>query len=334
MKDPYEVLGVASDASDEDVKKAFKKLAVEYHPDKHKGDASAEERFKEINEAHQAVDTAEKRRARQQKGVWEGNLAGFEEVLKRGGFGFNPFAAHEQRQQVLPRAIVPISLEEAYSGCSKRITIEEASPCPECKGLGRETDGSTCETCKGCGNQVTSVGSTFSTFRMVTTCGTCGGSGLKPGPVCAPCGGRGSKIGRRTLSVEIPAGAEDGMLIPTGGVAVIIRHAPHREFHKLTDRDIATGVEIDVFDAMLGTKTSVQTLAGEMKVKIAPGTQPGTRLKIAGAGLNHRSGRKGDHIVQIGVRIPKLTLEQQVEMKAIRNRMTGEKDDRHEETKK
>lgn len=329
MKNPYEVLSVASDASDEDIKKAFKKLAVEWHPDKHEGD---EERFKEINTAYQAVNTAEKRHVHQQKNVWEGNLAGFEEVLKRRGFGFNPFAARKQRQQqVLPRAFVPISLEQAHSGCSKHITIEEASPCSECKGLGRDTDGSTCETCKGCGNEVTSVGSTF---RMVTTCETCNGTGLKPGPICAACGGRGRKINARTLSVEVPAGAEDGMLIPVDGVVVVIRHAVHREFHKLTDIDIASGVEIDAFDAMLGVKTTVRTLAGEMKVKIPPGTQPGTRLNIAGAGLNHRSGRKGNHIVQIGICIPKLTPAQCVEIEAIRDIMTGEKDNKHEEETK
>jgi molecular chaperone DnaJ len=331
MKDPYEVLGVASDASDEDIKKAFKKLAVEWHPDKHKGDESAEERFKEINAAYQAVSTPEKRREYQQQGFWsrmtEEGLADFAEKMGGfGGFGFNPFRSR-RRERPLPKAVVPIVLEEAHLGCSKRVTIEEASPCPGCKGFGRETDGSHCETCSGSGHEVTQAGPGF---QFVTTCGACRGTGAKLGPPCAACGGRGQKVNVRTLSVEVPAGAEDGMLIPAEGVVVIIRHAPHREFRKLTDTDIASGVEIDMFDAVLGTTAAVRTLAGEMKVKVAPGTQPGTRLRIAGAGLNHRNGRKGDHIVQIGVRIPELTPEQRAEMEAVRGRMTGEKDDSNE----
>jgi len=332
MKDPYEVLGVASDASDEEIKKAFKKLAVEWHPDRHEGDPAAEERFKEINAAYQEISTADKRRARSQRGFWsridEEDLAEFASKMGfGGGFGFNPFRA-PRRQASIPRVMLGISLEDAHGGGSKRVTIEEAQPCQDCRGLGMETDGSACEACGGTGQQALSPSPAF---RMFSTCGPCRGTGLKPGSQCAACGGRGRKIRVRTLSVEVPPGAEDGLLIPSEGVIVVVRHARHPKFVKLTDVDIGSGVEIDAFEAMLGTKTAVRTLAGEMTVKIAPGTQPGSRLRIAGAGLFHRSGRRGDHIVKVDVRIPEIAPDRRRDVEVLRDRLAREKDDGNEE---
>lgn len=336
MKDPYEVLGVARDASDEDIKKAFKNLAKEWHPDKHKGDAAAEERFKEINAAYQAVGTADKRRRHQQAqqgGFWERmdeeDLAEFAEKMGFGGFGFNPFRPpSRQQQRAIPRVNLPISLEEAHAGCGKRVTVEEASPCDGCRGLGMESDGSACASCEGSGHQVTQAGPML---QMVATCQACRGTGLKPGPPCAACGGRGKKISTRTLSVDVPAGAEDGMLIPSDGVVVVVRHLRHPVFAKLTQIDTGSSIEVDAFDAMLGTKAAVRTLAGEMTVKIAPGTQPGTKLRLAGAGLYHRSGRRGHHVVQVNIRIPDLSPEQRKRVGAFRERLARGKDDRNEE---
>jgi molecular chaperone DnaJ len=335
--DPYEVLGVASDASDEDIKKAFKRLAMEWHPDRHPEDPSAEERFKEINAAYQAVGTADKRRQWQQRrhqqdGFWarmdEEEMAEFAAKMGFGGFGFNPFQAPAGKQRTAPRAELPISLEEAHAGCSKRVTVEEVFPCDACRGAGATTDGTACATCGGKGRQEARIGLML---RMVSECPACRGTGLKAGPPCAACGGRGRKTSVRTLSVEVPAGAEDGMAISSDGMMVVVRHLHHPMFVKLTPVDIGSRIEVDAFDAMLGSTAVVRTLAGEMTVRIPPGTQPGTQFRLAGAGLYHRSGRRGHHVVRVDVRIPDIAPALRDEIGVLRERLRRGKDEGNEE---
>lgn len=325
MKDPYEILGVERGVSDEDLKKAYRKLALEWHPDRHSGDAQAEERFKEINAAYQAIGTPEARR-RQQQGPVPGNID-IEDLMSQmgfGRFGFNPFR-RQRRSPAAPRIRLPITLEEAHSGCGKRITIRREDPCAACGGRGR-TGSSACEQCSGSGQVEVSISPVM---RMVTTCQACSGSGLG-GPACAACGGRGRIIQDRTVSVEVPRGAEAGMMLPSDGVIVTIDHQAHASYRKLTDTDILSEVRIDALDAMLGTQISVRTLAGEMKMKVPAGIQPGARLRIAEAGLYHRSGHKGDHIVQVGITVPELTADQKHALEQLRADRTREKDDGYE----
>lgn len=324
MKDPYEILGVDHDASDEDIKKAYRKLALEWHPDRHNGDVQAEERFKEINAAYQAIGTPE---ARQQQGPGAANID-IEDLMAQmgfGRFGFNPFR-RQRRTPTTPRIRLPISLEEAHKGCSKRVTVRREDPCAACGGRGR-TGGTACEQCSGSGQVDVGISAVM---RMVSTCQACSGSGLG-GPPCENCSGRGRTVQDRTISVEIPKGAEAGMMLPSDGVMVTIDHLPHARYRKLTDTDVMSQAQIDALDAMLGTQISVRTLAGEMKMKVPAGIQPGARLRIAGAGLYHRSGRKGDHIVQIGITVPELTTEQKRALEQLRaDRVTREKDDGYE----
>lgn len=323
MKDPYEILGVERGASDDDIKKAYRGLALEWHPDRHNGDADAEERFKEINAAYQAIGTADARSKWEQQGMPMPDIEDLMSQMGFGRFGFNPF--HPRARQGTPKIYLPISLEEAHAGCSKRVTIRKESPCGTCRGRGRTGD-QACGKCSGSGQVDVGISPVM---RMITTCQDCAGTGAA-GPPCEACKGRGREAESRTVSVEVPKGAEAGMLLAANGVLVVIQHKPHPAYTKLTSRDILSTVRVDVLDALLGTQLLVRTLAGEMRMKVPAGIQPGTRLRIAGAGLYHRSGRKGDHIVQVDMTMPELTAEQKRVLEQLRADRAREKDDGYE----
>lgn len=327
MRNPYEVLGIAQGASDDDVKKAYRKLALEWHPDRHAGDKDAEEKFKEINAAYQVLSDVGKRAQfdRAAAGFGDGvggisiedlmgSVPGFADMFggMRGGF---------RRADAPPRAAVKISLEEAYAGCEKRVVHAEKRQCAACGGAGWEVLPGNCDTCGGTGQM--RAGST-GVISFFVPCKPCRGSGKPIGSKCSPCAGRGFSIARRQVTVDLPPGTAHGDVFLVGGLFVTAVYDEHPRY--MTDPrslNVMSRAEISVFDAMLGAKVQVPTLAGNMSVTVDPGTQPGTRLRIRGAGMKDRQGRKGSHIVEITARIPSLSQEQQEEVRRLRDAIEG-----------
>jgi len=318
---PREILGVASDASEEDIKKAYKKLAMEWHPDRHGGSKEAEEKFKEINVAYQVLTG----KMKDKKGAEPTDEELFE--FMRSGGGFDPFlgglsdmffAAHTQ-----VRLLVQISLEEAYMGAKRSVRYTKRAACQECGGTGREISEVPCSDCGGRGKSRTS---TSNVFVIHMSCGACLGRGKKLGESCPHCLGKRAVTTQHKTSVEIPAGAHEGdTFMAADGSIVVVEYAPHA-FLKLMPGTLDThgDIDTDLFDLLLGGATIVRTLAGDMRIKIEPGLRPGSQLRIKGAGMRDKPGNKGDHVVQVWARMPKLTEDQKQVLEKIRTETNGE----------
>ena len=350
-KDYYEVLGVAKGASADEIKSAYRKLAIKWHPDKWVDgtDAekkTAEEKFKEASEAYSVLSDPDKRQRYDQFGFAGmdgqpgpdfshgfGNLNDILNDLFGGGFGggfnfggFNFGGGSPRSERVLRgrdiRTRVKLTLEEIATGCEKEITIERNRPCSECSGRGAKnaSDIKTCPACNGSGQQQRVVNSLFGRTVTYTTCSQCGGEGKTVANPCRRCGGSGLERRRETIKVKIPAGVEDGMQLtlqgeghgaPRGGVngdlLVVIEQLPHSNL-KRNGTDLFYSKIIPVTDAILGGEVSVPALDGNYKIKLEPGTQSGTIVKLRGKGLpalrGYGSGT-GDLFVKILVWIPR-----------------------------
>ena len=350
-RDYYEVLGVAKGASADEIKSAYRKLAIKWHPDKWVDgtDAekkTAEEKFKEASEAYSVLSDPEKKQRYDQFGFAGvdgqagpdfsqgfGNLNDILNDLFGGGFGggfnfggFSGFSGSQPRERVLRgrdiRTRVKLTLEEIATGCEKEITIERNRPCSECGGRGAKnsSDIKTCPTCNGTGQQQRVVNSLFGRTVTYSTCSQCGGEGKVVSNPCRRCGGSGLERRRETVKVKIPAGVEDGMQLtlqgeghgaPRGGVngdlLVVVEELAHSNL-KRNGNDLFYSKIIPVTDAMLGGEISVPALDGNYKIKIEPGTQSGTVVKLRGKGLpalrGYGSGT-GDLYVKILVWIPR-----------------------------
>ena len=337
-RDYYEVLGVAKGASADEIKSAYRKLAIKWHPDKWVDgtDAekkTAEEKFKEASEAYSVLSDPEKKQRYDQFGFAGvdgqpgpdfsqgfGSLNDILNDLFGGGFGggfnfggFGGFGGSQPRERVLRgrdiRTRVKLTLEEIATGCEKEITIERNRPCSECGGKGAKnsSDIKTCPTCKGTGQQQRVVNSLFGRTVTYTTCSQCGGEGKIVSNPCRRCGGSGLERRRETVKVKIPAGVEDGMQLTLQGEG---HGAPRGGVNGdlLVVIDLFYSKIIPVTDAMLGGEISVPALDGNYKIKIEPGTQSGTVVKLRGKGLpalrGYGSGT-GDLFVKILVWIPR-----------------------------
>src|SRR5512142_644899 len=336
-RDFYEILGVGRNASNDEIKAAFRKLARQYHPDVNKEDG-AEEKFKEINEAYGVLSDAEKR-ARYDRFGREGlgNMGGFrdytvdfsdifEELF--GNFGFStgrrsrnsPHRGRDLQMQVM------LTFEEAVFGVEKEIEFQREETCSRCNGSGAEpgTSPTRCSTCNGQG-EVRQVRQTFLGQMVQTTiCPTCNGRGEIISSPCKTCNGGG--LERKTVKkkVQIPAGVDSGTQIrlageggpgafggPNGSLFLILDIRPHK-FFKRRENDILLNLDINIAQAALGADIEVPTLDGNEKLKIPSGTQPGRVFHIRNKGVPHlrRSGR-GDQLVIVNVAVPtKLTKEQ------------------------
>ena len=338
-RDYYEILGVPRNASNDEIKAAFRKLARQYHPDVNKEDG-AEEQFKEINEAYGVLSDSEKR-ARYDRFGREGlgNMGGgfhdyttdfadiFEELFGR-GFGFQT----GRRSRNSPRRgrdlqqSVPLTFEEAIFGVEKEIEFQREETCSRCSGSGAEpgTSPIRCSTCQGQG-EVRQVRQTFLGQMVQTaTCPTCNGRGETISSPCKTC--HGSGLERKTVKkkVQIPGGVDGGTQIrlageggpganggPSGSLFLLLDVAPH-QFFKRRENDIILNLDINIAQATLGAEIEVPTLDGDEKLKIPAGTQPGKVFHIRNKGVPHlrRSGR-GDQRVIVNVAVPtKLTKEQ------------------------
>ena len=344
-RDFYEVLGVDKNASADEIKKAYRKLAVKYHPDKNPGDKEAEEKFKEAAEAYSVLSDADKKARYDQYGHagvegagpdFSGGFGDINDILNDlfgggfggfgGGFGgFGGGRSQRQQQRVYRgrdiRVRVKLTLEEIAKGVEKEISIEKSVPCSECGGRGAKnsSDVKTCPACNGTG-QVQRVVNTFLGQTVTySTCQQCGGEGKIISNPCHSCGGTGLIRKRETVRVNIPAGVEAGMQLTVqggghaaknngvnGDLLVVIEEQEHPDFQREGTNLYHTHV-ISLPDAILGAEIEIPTLDGKYKIKIDAGTQSGTVIKIKGKGLPSINGYggKGDLYVKLAVWIPK-----------------------------
>ena len=354
-RDYYEVLGVAKTASADEIKSAYRKLALKWHPDRwvNGSDAekkTAEENFKEAAEAYSVLSDPDKKARYDQFGFagmdGMGGGGGFtnmdindilRSVFGEGGFSFGGgigdffrgFGGGGGASQG-PRATrgrdirtrVRLTLEEIAKGCTKQVTIERNRPCTECGGKGAKnaSDIKTCPTCHGSGQVRQTVNSLFGRMEQVSVCPQCGGEGHIVSNPCRRCGGTGLERVRETVTVNIPAGVEDGMILNergqghagqngggNGDLQIVIQEEPHAHFLR-DGNNLFYSTIISVMDAMLGCEITVPCLDGNYKVKVDAGTQSGTVVKLRGKGLpavqGYGSGT-GDLFVKILVWIPR-----------------------------
>lgn len=349
-RDYYQVLGVARDASEEDLKKAYRKLAMQYHPDRNQGDKAAEAKFKELNEAYDILKDAEKRAAYDRYGhaAFEGGMGGgagaggfaggnpfggaFEDIFEEmfGGLGRRGGRGGPVGRGADLRTAVEVTLEEAFAGAKKTIRVATTVVCEACKGSGAEGPAAqaaaTCGTCGGSGKVRAQQGF----FLIERTCPTCGGSGRIVKNPCKVCAGQGRVQRDRTLSVSVPAGVEDGTRIrltgegeaglrgaPAGDLYVDVAVKPHPIFQR-DGSNIFVRVPLRMTQAALGAAVEVPTVdGGRAKVTIPAGTQTGDQFRLRGKGFSVlRSAARGDMYVQVAVETPQNLSKRQQELLA------------------
>jgi len=348
-RDYYEVLGIARTASQEEIKRAYRRLAMKYHPDRNNGDdkADAESKFKECSEAYEVLSDEAKRRRYDQFGHQGVNAqhdfshmdvsdifsmfdeifgGGFGRATRGGGGGVGGRAARPARGYDLETQ-VELTLAEVASGAEKTIEFERQDACESCKGSGAKpgTSPTVCPQCSGQG-RVAQQGF-GGMFRMVTTCPNCRGRGTVIRDHCPSCGGTGKQLRKRVVSVKIPAGVHEGQAVrivgegeagesgaPPGDLHCYITIRPHPMFTR-HNNDLVCQVPISFTQASLGGEIEVPTLKGSEHMAIPAGTQHGEVFKLKGKGLpDIRSYRSGDQIVQIMIEIPRKLNEKQKQL--------------------
>ena len=343
-RDPYEVLGVGRDADDTEIKKTFRRLARELHPDVNRHDPEAEEKFKEAAEAYEILSD-EERRATYDRFGFEGldsrgyasqahGFGSFADIFDA-FFGGDPFGAAfgrggGGRVQGGDIAVeVDVSLAEAATGRTVDVTYEVVDTCEHCHGNGAEpgTPIETCPTCGGAGRLRAVTRTAFGQLVREQACDTCGGDGKIASEPCHECGGRGRRAVRKTLQVDVPAGIADEQRIrlggrghagerggPPGDLYVLVRVAEDERFLR-DGSNLVTVVDVPAPAAALGTKVTVPTLDGEEEIQVTAGTQPGTVVTLRGRGMpTVGRGRRGDQQVVLNVVIPRNLTERQGEL--------------------
>ena len=338
-KDYYEVLGLQKGASDDEIKRAFRKLAVKYHPDRNQGNAEAEEKFKEINEAYQILSDPEKRAKYDQFGSAAfdgtggfngGGFGGFD-GFDMGGFGdifesfFGGGGGSSRRRNGPVRGndieyTVTLTFEEAVFGVEKEISVTRSENCEHCNGSGAEpgTNVKTCPTCGGSGQVRVQRQTPLGSFVSTSTCDHCHGSGKITETPCKECRGKGHIRKTRKIKVNIPAGVDTGNVMPLRGQGehglrggspgdwyVKINVTPSKTFTR-KGNDVYIDAHISMAKAALGTEITVATVDGNVKYTVPAGTQSGTMFRLKGKGIQRvNSSGKGDQYVKVIVDIPK-----------------------------
>ncbi|TYP54983.1 molecular chaperone DnaJ [Thermosediminibacter litoriperuensis] len=350
-KDYYEILGVSREATEDEIKKAYRKLARQYHPDVNKSPDAAE-KFKEINEAYEVLSDPQKRAMYDKFGH-----AGVDPNAAQGGFsggGFGDFSDFDFGRDIFGdifesffgggfgetrkkgpvrgadvRYDLEITLEEAAFGVEKEIEVFRTETCPRCGGSGAKpgTGSRTCPACGGTGQVKQMQNTPFGRYISITTCGRCGGSGTVIEEPCPGCRGSGHVRAARKIKVKIPPGVDTGSRLrlngegepgvrggPAGDLYVIIHVKPHRLFVRQGD-DLIYEAPVSFVQAALGDEIEVPTLDGRIKLKIPEGTQPGTKFRIKGKGMPHLKGYgRGDLHVKVNVVIPRKLSDRQREL--------------------
>ncbi len=348
-RDYYEVLGVAKNANADEIKKAYRKAAIKYHPDKNPGDKEAEEKFKEAAEAYDVLSNSDKRARYDQfghagmggaaggAGGFGGGFGGFsmEDIFSQfgdifgghfgGGFRSSGGGRSVNRGSDI-RVKVRLTLQEIAEGVTKKLKINKTVACDKCGGSGAKDSSSygTCTTCNGTGYVVTVQNTFFGRMQSQSVCPTCGGEGKIITAKCEKCNGEGTLRGQEVVEIKIPAGVGEGMVLTVSGkgnaarhggvngdLQVLIEEEPSTELLR-DGNDLIHNLNIPVTTALLGGTVEVPTVDGRAKIKIAPGTHAGKVLRLAGKGLPEVNGYgRGDELVVVDITIPdKLTKEE------------------------
>lgn len=340
-RDYYEVLGVSKSATEDELKKAYRKLAKENHPDLHPGDKECEARFKEINEAYEVLSDKDKRAKYDQfghaafdpnQGFGGGGFGGFDGF---GGFGdifgdifggFGGFGGGGGRNPNAPRkgdnlrATVNVKFEEAAFGVKKEVFVTKIEQCPDCKGTGcaEGTTAEICPDCKGTGSVKTTQRTPFGMVQSTGQCPKCKGRGKIIHTPCKTCRGAGSVRRQHKVTVSVPAGIDDGQTIslrgqgnagvnggPAGDLLITVLVQPHARFER-DGASILLEQDVSFAQAALGAEIEVPTLDGKVKLNIPEGTQTGTVFRLKGKGVPFlRSGGRGDQFVTVKIAVPK-----------------------------
>ncbi len=350
-RDYYEVLGIGKDASADEIKKAFRKLAVEHHPDQ----GGDEAKFKEANEAYEVLKDQAKRQRYDQFGhAGVGTSASSDGGNPFAGFGgqgqemhfdfgdlglgdiFSSFFGGDagggqrggQKRGHDVETAIELTFEEAVFGIEKELRIRMHDNCEHCKGSRAEPgyELKTCDVCKGAGQVVQGIRTPFGVINQAAVCKNCQGSGRVPEKLCTVCGGKGTKDAQQTIKLKIPAGIDDGATIrlhergeavaggKKGDLYVHMRVKPHKRFTREGNL-ILSEEKLSMIDASLGTEIEVDTVDGPVKMKVPAGTQSGTDFKLSGHGVPHvKSGSRGAHIVTIIVETPTKLSKKQKEL--------------------
>jgi molecular chaperone DnaJ len=345
-RDYYDVLGVSREAGDDEIKKAFRKLARELHPDVNRHDPAAEERFKEVAEAYEVLSDQDRRSIYDRygheglrSGGFEPNFANFGSVTDifemffgGGDFGsiFGGRAARGGPARGPDAAVeLSLTLAEVASGVSRAVEVELSATCSTCHGNGAQpgTPIETCTRCEGTGQLQSVSRSVFGQLVRTEPCDVCGGEGKIARTPCEQCGGRGHELLTRTLTVDIPRGIEDGQRVrlsgkghagarggPPGDLYLLVHVQADPRFERHGE-DLVTRLDVPFTDAALGATLSVPTLEGPEQVELAPGTQPAAVLRLRGRGLPALRGRRnGDLHVVVNVLVPSRLNDEQREL--------------------
>ena len=348
-RDYYEVLGIQKGSSEDEIKKAYKKLARKYHPDMNPGDKEAEEKFKEVNEANEVLSDPEKKARYDQfgfAGVDPNYGAGAGGGAYGGGFDFGDlgdifgsffgggFGGGQRRNPNAPqrgesiRASVSVSFTEAAFGCEKSVTLERSEQCPTCKGNGCApgTTPEICPDCHGTGTVQTRRQTPMGVFASNGPCRKCGGTGRLIHQPCPDCRGTGAVRKRKTIKVSIPAGIDHGQTIslrgqgnagknggPAGDLLITVMVQPHELFHR-DGVDVFCEAPITFAQAVLGAELEIPTIDGKVKYSIPEGTQTGTVFRLKGKGIPVLNGRgRGDQYVTVTIETPRNLNKEQKE---------------------
>lgn len=337
-RDYYEVMGVPKNATDDEIKKAYRKLAKKYHPDLNPGDKAAEAKFKEVNEAYEVLSDKDKKARYDQFGH-----AGVDPNFGGGAAGGSPFTGDIDlgdifnsffggfggARSVNPNAprrgsdtesVVNISFEEAAKGCSKTISYDKIESCSDCGGSGAEkgTSAKTCPNCSGTGQVRINQRTPFGVVQTSRSCDRCGGSGKVIDSPCKSCGGSGRVRKQKTIEINIPAGIDNEQVLnvsgqgnsgsnggPSGDLHVFVNVRPHPIFER-RGNDIWCEMPITFTQATLGAEVVVPTIDGRVSYQVHEGTQPGDVFKLKGKGIPNLGGRgRGDQFVRITIEVPK-----------------------------
>lgn len=360
-RDYYEILGVTKSATADEIKKAYRKVAMQFHPDRNPGDKAAEEKFKEAAEAYEVLSDADKKAqydryghaglsGNGRGGGFSGGGMNMDDIFSQFGdiFGDDLFGSFfggqrggrgQQRSRGIRgsnlRVKLKLTYEEIAKGVTKNIKVKKHVACTTCSGSGAKDKGSvqTCSTCGGSG-QVRRVQNTFlGQMQTVSTCPACNGEGTTVTAKCTNCKGEGRVYGEETVSIDIPAGVQEGMQLNISGrgnagerggspgdLIILIEEEPHKELHR-EGLNVAYELHISFTDAVFGIQVEVPTIDGRAKIKIPAGTQSGKILRLKGKGFPAvNSYEKGDQLIQVSVWTPQhLSNEEKTALENLRN---------------